>query len=196
LNASAALPKAIHRNVRSILQKAFSRNVPLPAESTADIKSIKMHLPVAVGDFTDFSAAKDHVLNMSEILTGKRSCPPSFLSFPIGYGGRSSSIRVSGAPIERPFGQFVDRSKPGENVVYAPSQQLDYELEVGAVIGKPVEAGQRVQASGAEEHIFGFVLLNDWSGMLPVQTHDSLILYLKYLIFSNTSALLDSAWKN
>ncbi|KAL1957496.1 hypothetical protein VTO42DRAFT_5959 [Malbranchea cinnamomea] len=163
LNKFAALPKKVHRNVRSAIQNAFKTDQPLPEGSAVDISEVKMYLPVAVGDFTDFSASREHVLNAGEIIIGKRELPPAFLSFPVGYAGRSSTIVVSGTPIERPVGQFINRDDKTPTVICAPSRKVDFELEVGAIIGRPVEIGQRVAAADADEHIFGLVLLNDWS---------------------------------
>lgn len=123
---------------------------------------LNMHLPVNIGDFSDFSCSLDHVLNAGEAVTGVRSEPPGFRHFPIGYGGRSSSIVPSGAGIRRPLGQF----RGPEGVYFGPSKAVDFELEVACVIGKPSEMGTPVLADEAEDHIFGFVLLNDWSGRL------------------------------
>lgn len=119
-----------------------------------------MHLPVSIGDFTDFSCSKEHVLNAGEAIMGKRFLPPGFLHFPVGYTSRTSSIVVSGTPVVRPRGQF---RKDGA-VVYGPSEQMDYELEVACVVGKPSKWGESVHVKDADEHIFGLVLLNDWSG--------------------------------
>ncbi|KAK2736758.1 hypothetical protein FQN55_001520 [Onygenales sp. PD_40] len=163
LNKFAALPKEIHRHVRSVVQNALLTGCPLPEGSTADISDVQLHLPVAVGEFTDFSASKEHVLNAGEVVTGKRALPPAFLDFPIAYAGRASSIVVSGTPIERPMGQFLNRQSTVPEVVYGPSRQVDFELEVAAIIGQSVDGGQRVTATDADEHIFGLVLLNDWS---------------------------------
>lgn len=166
MNAFAALPKSVQRDVRSNLQHVFStdnRNT-LPKGSTANIDSVQMHLPVAIGDFTDFSASKEHVLNAGEAVLGRTFLPPGFLHYPIGYCGRASSIIVSGTSIEQPVGQFRDRSVDLDRVVCEPSKALDYELEIAAIIGKPVRTGQRVHAADADEHIFGLVMLNDWSG--------------------------------
>jgi fumarylacetoacetase len=118
-----------------------------------------MHLPVRVGDFSDFSLSKNHVLNASKAVFGVESLPPGFLHFPVGYAGRSSSIMVSGAPVRRPLGQY--RSPDG--VVFGPSKAMDYELEVACIVGKPSQMGTPVRIDDAMEHAFGFVLLNDWS---------------------------------
>lgn len=118
---------------------------------------------MAVGDFTDFSCSKEHLLNCSEAIANIRRLPPGFLKFPIGYTSRTSSIVVSGTAIRRPSGQF----RVGNDVVYGSTKELDYELEVACIIGKPTAMGETVSLDDAEEHIFGMVLLNDWSGWYP-----------------------------
>lgn len=120
-----------------------------------------MHLPVDTGDFSDFSCSLDHVLNAGEAATGVRAEPPGFRYFPIGYGGRTSSIVASGQKILRPLGQY--RTPSG--VSFGASKAVDFELEVACVVGRPSNMGIPVSAEDAEEHIFGLVLLNDWSGM-------------------------------
>ena len=127
-----------------------------------------MHMPVHVGDFTDFSCSKDHVVNAGEAVFGERKVPPGFSHFPLGYGGRSSSIVISNTPVQRPLGQFPSKTEKGK-VEFGACQDLDYELELACIIGKPVKMGQIVKAADADEHIFGVCLLNDWSGAcLPV----------------------------
>lgn len=101
------------------------------------------------------------MLNAGEAIQGKRYLPPGFLHFPIGYSGRTSSLVVSGTPVVRPKGQF--RNADG-NVEYGPTQRLDYELEMACVVGKPSELGKTVAINDADEHIFGIVIVNDWSG--------------------------------
>lgn len=87
---------------------------------------------------------------------------------PISYSGRSSSVVVSGTPVKRPVGQFFDKHasvQEGERppVICAASRELDFEVEFAAVIGKPLPLGQGVDAKDADQHIFGYVVLNDWS---------------------------------
>jgi hypothetical protein len=162
LNPFAALSKLIHQRVRHRIREIFSTKTPetLPSGSLQDASTVTMHLPVRTGDFTDFSASKDHCLNASEAIFGRRNLPGAFLNFPIAYAGRASSIVVSGTPIQRPRGQF----RSSEGVVFGPSRALDFELEFGAIIGKPISRNQRLNIADVEEHIFGFVLVNDWSG--------------------------------
>lgn len=162
LNNFAALPKSVHRQTRAILQTLLDKDIGfLPATSTVAIQDATMHLPMSSRDFTDFSCSKDHVLNAGEAIMKKRFLPPGFLYFPVGYTARTSSVVVSGTPIVRPKGQFRDTLG---KVVYEPTKQMDYELEVACIIGKPSQLTRPVQISDADEHIFGLVLLNDWSG--------------------------------
>ncbi|KAF6845343.1 X-Pro dipeptidyl-peptidase C-terminal non-catalytic domain-containing protein [Colletotrichum musicola] len=123
------------------------------------ISSVRVHLPLDIGGFTDFSCSKEHLLNASEAVMGQKSMPPAAPYLPIGYGGRPSSIVVSGTKIIRPYGQYRD----GDKIGFGPTRALDYELEVACIIGKPTRLGERVPISDADEHIFGLVLLNDWS---------------------------------
>lgn len=136
--------------------------ISIPPTATEGIQHVTMHLPIRVSEFTDFSCSKDHVLNASEVMTGTRKAPPGFLHFPVGYAGRSSSIIVSGTPIRRPLGQYRDGNTG--NVIYGPTRQLDYELEIACIVGQPLPYGSSITAVDAEDHIFGLVLLNDWSG--------------------------------
>lgn len=110
---------------------------------------------------------------MGRIIMGDPIPPPGFFHFPGGYGGRAASITVSGTLVERPLGKYIDQNTqtaPGQPkpVVYGPCQMMDYELELAAVIGRPLPMQKRLKAVNADEHIFGFVILNDWSGRNPI----------------------------
>ncbi|KAJ5907154.1 uncharacterized protein N7473_004070 [Penicillium subrubescens] len=163
LNEYAALPKSTQREVRTVLQETLAK--PLPTGFTEDISAVTLHMPVAVGGFTDFSCSLHHVRNAGRAILNDESPPPGFFNFPIGYNGRASTIFVSGTPVIRPQGHFFDRSAPTEKkpIVYGPSQALDYELEIGVIVGKGLSRLQGLNAKDADEHIFGFVILNDWS---------------------------------
>lgn len=168
LNSFAALGRSAHQVVRQVVQN-FIRAQKLPEASTEEVNVCQFFLPVSVGDFTDFSCSEYHNLNAGHAAMGRRGLPPAWDYVPPGYSGRCSSIVVSGTPVRRPRGQFWEDSfaaMKGENktVIYGPCRKMDYELELGAVIGKPVPYGESVHATEAGEHIFGFVLLNDWSG--------------------------------
>jgi fumarylacetoacetase len=164
LNAFISLPQSNHHEVRSALKSLFG-NVQ-QNEALADLKTpidkVKLHLPLNIGDFSDFSCSRNHVLNAGEAVLGVRSLPPGFLHFPVGYTGRSSSIVVSGTPVTRPWGQTKSRDT-GE-VSFGPSKAVDFELEVAAVVARSTKLGERVKIADADEYIFGLVLLNDWSG--------------------------------
>ncbi|PYH85164.1 fumarylacetoacetate hydrolase family protein [Aspergillus uvarum CBS 121591] len=165
LNDFAALPKTIHTQVRHALQLALQNGVEgLPTGSTADISEVQMHLPVSIPAYTDFCSSKAHNINAGRAILGHESLPPCFYHIPIAYNGRASTISVSGTPVHRPRGHFVDRTvTTHKEVIYAPTRALDYELELGIVIGAPLPLGQGLTAKDAEAHIFGLVLLNDWS---------------------------------
>ncbi|QDS74299.1 hypothetical protein FKW77_003798 [Venturia effusa] len=161
LNEIAALGGPIHRDVRQRIRELALRKEldSISTGSSENISKVQMHMPVSIGDFTDFSASQDHVLNASEAVFGQRSLPPAFLNFPIAYAGRASSIFVSGTPIERPLGQY----RGPDGIVFGPSKALDFELEFGAIVGKPLARNQPFNIANAEDHIFGFVIINDWS---------------------------------
>lgn len=115
-----------------------------------------METPTAIGDFTDFLCSHDHTMRMSP--TGK--APPAFASMPLAYHSRASSVRVSGAPVVRPNGQF---RAPDETIRFGPEPALDFELELGAFIGPGNALGRPIGIEGARQHLFGYCLLNDWS---------------------------------
>ena len=131
-------------------------------DDVESIENVRMHLPVEVGDFTDFSCSADHMMNCGEAVTGLRNLPPSFKHLPVGYISRASGVKVSGTSFHRPWGQF----RKGSGIAWSPTEQLDFELEMACIIGQPSEFGKRVKVEDAAEHIFGFVILNDWSGRL------------------------------
>ncbi|OIP84016.1 MAG: fumarylacetoacetase [Rhodobacterales bacterium CG2_30_65_12] len=119
-----------------------------------------LHLPFRVSEYTDFYAGKHHATNVGTMFRGaKNALPENWLSIPIGYNGRASSVVVSGTPVRRPWGQI--KGADGELPVFAPSQRLDLELELGAIVGQP--SSGPVTVAEAEAMIFGYVLLNDWS---------------------------------
>ena len=168
LNSFAALPQSTHSSFRRGLQDLLKRQQQQPSpdldlsSSSHHILTVELHIPFAIGDFTDFSSSRDHVLNASEAVTGTRKLPNSFLYQPVGYGGRCSSIVMTGTNITRPYGHFFSPKRDG-SVVYGLSQKMDFELEVACIVGKGSRFGEPVDINDVDEHIFGFVLLNDWS---------------------------------
>ena len=124
-----------------------------------------MHLPMAIGDYTDFYAGRHHAYAVGLMFRGPEDAlQPNYTHLPVGYHGRASSIVVSGTPIRRPRGQIIlDPAAQPKQPTTAPSRRLDIELELGCLIATPNEMGDAIDVNRAEDHIFGYVLLNDWS---------------------------------
>lgn len=122
----------------------------------------EMHMPILVCEYTDFYAGKHHAVNVGTMFRGaENALPPNWLHIPIGYNGRASSIVVSGTEITRPNGQT--KTPDAEMPSFGPSKKLDIELEMGAIVGTSSTLGQPITVAQADEMIFGYVLLNDWS---------------------------------
>jgi fumarylacetoacetase len=123
---------------------------------------VEMGLPADIGDYTDFYSSREHATNVGVMFRGPdKALMPNWLHLPVAYHGRASSIVVSGTDIRRPWGQSKRDSDPAPR--FGPSQSLDYELEVAALVGPGNELGQPIPIAAAAEHLFGMVLLNDWS---------------------------------
>lgn len=123
---------------------------------------VSMHLPVQVGDYTDFYSSREHATNVGTMFRGaENALMPNWLHLPVGYHGRASSIVVSGTAIQRPMGQM--RPNPEEPPVFGPSKQLDIELETAFITFEGRPLGERIDVDEAEDFIFGMVLFNDWS---------------------------------
>ncbi|MDA7430352.1 fumarylacetoacetase [Primorskyibacter aestuariivivens] len=121
---------------------------------------VQMHLPFNVAEYTDFYASKHHATNVGTMFRGpENALPPNWLSIPIGYNGRASSVVVSGTDVRRPWGQL--KAPDADLPVFAPCKRFDLELEMGAIVGQPSDGPVSVQQ--ADDMIFGYVLLNDWS---------------------------------
>ncbi|MFD1509614.1 fumarylacetoacetase [Lacimonas salitolerans] len=119
-----------------------------------------MHLPFLVAEFTDFYAGKHHAVNVGTMFRGaENALPPNWLHMPIGYNGRASSVVVSGTPVRRPWGQL--KSPDHDTPAFLPCRRFDLELEMGAIVGSGSDGP--VTVDEADEMIFGYVLLNDWS---------------------------------
>lgn len=122
--------------------------------------SVTMLMPVRVSEYTDFYASRDHAFNVGTMFRGpENALPPNWLSIPIGYNGRASSVVVTGSDVTRPWGQL----KGPDDVLprFGRSARFDLELEFGAIVGQPSKG--MVSVAEADEMIFGYVLLNDWS---------------------------------
>jgi fumarylacetoacetase len=175
LNAFAARGRAVHRAVRRDLQRVLVEGTELPdvlqenaalrEKALVPVEAVTMHLPMRIGDYTDFYVGYHHAYKVGVLFRGPdNALQPNYTHLPVGYHGRASSIVVSGTPIRRPWGQFLENpAATPKQPITAPSRRLDYELELGCFICTPNEMGAPVDVDGADGHIFGYVLLNDWS---------------------------------
>jgi len=157
--AAAGRPawKALRKGVSDFLsRKNYRKNL---AKHLVPMRKAEMFLPVAIGDYSDFYAGIHHATTMGRMFRPDNPLLPNYKWVPIGYHGRASSIVVSGTPVARPSGQI----KVGERPELAPSRRLDYEAELGFVIGPGNPLGKPVGIEKALDHVFGVVLLNDWS---------------------------------
>jgi fumarylacetoacetase len=122
----------------------------------------RLHMPLVVSEYTDFYAGRHHATNVGTMFRGaENALPPNWLHIPIGYNGRASTVVVSGTDITRPNGQT--KAPDAENPSFGPCKRLDIELEMGAIVGTSTDMGQPISVAQADEMIFGYVLLNDWS---------------------------------
>lgn len=175
LNAFAALGRSVHRKVRRYIQDVLRVDTPFPdilkndkalqGKCLIPLKDVQMHLPMQIGDYTDFYVGKNHAYNCGVMFRGpENALHANYTHLPVGYHGRASSVVVSGTPIRRPNGQILESATAQPGVPsFRPSQKLDFELELGAFICRENKMGEPIQISEAADSIFGLVLLNDWS---------------------------------
>jgi fumarylacetoacetase len=165
LNDFISLGKQVTGKVRSIVQFALcdQSSVLRSIEGLlVEMFSVTMHMPVNVGDYTDFYSSLEHATNVGKMFRDPQNALlPNWKHLPVGYHGRASSIVVSGTEVRRPNGQIVPDGK--NEPEFVPTLKLDFELEVAFIIGKENELGEPVSVENAEDHIFGLVLFNDWS---------------------------------
>jgi fumarylacetoacetase len=137
-------------------------NESLRKRALVPMADARLHLPFHVAGYTDFYSSKEHATNVGVMFRGKdNALQPNWLHMPIGYNGRASTVVVSGTRVRRPRGQL---KPPGADAPsFGPCKRLDFELEMGAVVGQPSAMGEMLSERQAEDMIFGFVLLNDWS---------------------------------
>ena len=137
-------------------------NEKLRKRTLVPIADVKLHLPIAVSGYTDFYSSKEHATNVGVMFRGKdNALQPNWLHMPIGYNGRASTVVVSGTKVRRPRGQL--KPPTADVPSFGPCKRLDFELEMGVVVGQPSAMGEMLTEKQAEEMIFGFVILNDWS---------------------------------
>jgi fumarylacetoacetase len=165
LNDFISLGKSVTSKVRMDVQEMLcDEHAALKELETSFINQaeVKMHLPVRIGDYTDFYSSKEHATNVGKIFRDpENALLPNWKHMPVAYHGRSSSIGIGGENIIRPWGQV--KPKGADSPVFQPTSRLDFELETGFIVGKNSQQGQQINVADAEEYIFGKVLLNDWS---------------------------------
>jgi len=165
LNDFIALGKSTTVKVRELIQAELcTANSVLKSHPSVFIKqsSVQMHLPVKVGDYTDFYSSIEHATNIGTMFRDPdNALLPNWKHLPVGYHGRASSIIVSGENVYRPKGQVV--LDPNAPPSFQASTRVDFELEMGFIIGKSTKLGDSVSTETAEEYIFGKILFNDWS---------------------------------
>ncbi|MFM8876450.1 MAG: fumarylacetoacetase [Anaerolineae bacterium] len=162
LNRFMAAGREVWREIRQRLMRlAGEEHASLTREALIPVNEVQMHLPVEIGDYTDFYASREHATNVGIMFRGKENAlMPNWLHLPVGYHGRASSVVLSGTDVIRPRGQVKPKDAPLE---FTASRQLDFELEMGFFVGKGNNLGEPISIASAQEHIFGMVLLNDWS---------------------------------
>ena len=167
LNDFLAQGPAVWRAVRARLRHLLSAAADdgehrAVAKAMLPRDAVTMHLPIAVGDYVDFYSSLEHATNVGRILRpSAEPLPPNYRHVPIGYHGRSGTVVVSGTPVRRPRGQVkaADAAVPS----FGPTAMLDVELEMGWIAGPGSVHGAPITADAVREHVFGYVLLNDWS---------------------------------
>lgn len=167
LNALIALGRDTTRAIRSALTEVLRADVGKGTQDAVraclkPVSAAQMCMPVEVGDYTDFYSSKEHATNVGSMFRDPdNALLPNWLHMPVGYHGRASSIVISGTPVKRPLGQTMPEGTTSP--VFGPSKLLDFELEVGYIIGRETKLGSRVPVDQAEDYIFGLLLFNDWS---------------------------------
>ncbi len=162
-NLNPLMAAGRHRwdDVRSTLREFVERDDPAVAAAARELHEVTLLLPFDVADYVDFYSSEQHATNLGKMFRPDADpLLPNWKHLPVGYHGRAGTIVVSGTEIKRPSGQ---RREEDGSVGFGPSRRLDIELELGYVIGGDSHMGQPVSVQEAEDHIFGFFLVNDWS---------------------------------
>ncbi len=169
LNAFMALGRPAWREARARLTRflrvsdsTIRDNGPLRLAALHPMASVEMLLPATIGDYTDFYSSREHATNVGTMFRGPdNALQENWLHLPVGYHGRASSVVVSGTDIRRPMGQT--KADDADSPSYGPSRLMDFELEMGFFVGPGNALGEPIPIDEAAEHIFGMVLVNDWS---------------------------------
>ena len=164
LNNFIALGKDVWTYVRKVIQELITKDSDFFKNNHSHFlyqqSEAIMYLPVKIGDYTDFYSSEEHASNVGKMFKPTMDpLLPNWKHMPIAYHGRSSSIITTNTPVKRPYGQILK----GEEVIYSACQTLDIEIELGFIIGKENKLGEPIDIKHANEHVFGAVLLNDFS---------------------------------
>jgi fumarylacetoacetase len=164
LNDFIALGKDVWTYVRKVIQELITKDSDFFKNNHSHFlyqqSEAIMYLPVKIGDYTDFYSSEEHASNVGKMFRPTMDpLLPNWKHMPIAYHGRSSSIITTNTPVKRPYGQILK----GEDVIYSACQTLDIEIELGFIIGKENKLGEPIDIKHANEHVFGAVLLNDFS---------------------------------
>ncbi|MCP9235751.1 fumarylacetoacetase [Lewinella sp. JB7] len=163
LNDFIALGKEVTGRARTQVQTWLREaDSPVAPRHLVRREEATLHLPVRIGDYTDFYSSIEHATNVGRMFRDPdKALLPNWRHLPVGYHGRASSIVVDGTPVRRPRGQVLP---PGADVpVFQATDRLDFELEMAFVVGKDSTLGETVRVDQAEDYIFGLALFNDWS---------------------------------
>jgi fumarylacetoacetase len=160
MTAVLAMPQSGRAALRGEISRLLSHRPAGAAELLAPAEA-RLLLPCVIGDYTDFYASLDHATNVGRMFRPDNPLMPNYKWLPVAYHGRASSIVASGAAIRRPWGQFA--ASPGGPPEFAPTRRLDYELELGAILGPGNPMDEPIPPAEAAGHIAGVCLLNDWS---------------------------------
>ena len=156
-----AMPGASRVDLRRRIRAFLERCQPGADTLLTPMAEARMLLPCEIGDYTDFYSSIYHATNVGKMLRPDNPLLPNYKWLPVGYHGRASSVVVSGTPVRRPCGQTAEN--PAGPPMFGPTRRLDYELELGAFLGRGNAMGSSIPAAEAYDHIFGVCLLNDWS---------------------------------
>ncbi len=168
LNVFMALGRKAWKQVRSQVSELLREDNPtirddeeLRKRALTPMNDAELLLPVEIGDYTDFYSSREHATNVGSLFRPDNPLLPNWLHMPVAYHGRASSVVTSGTDLNRPVGQRMQDG--AERPVFGPSRLVDFELEMGFLIGPGNPLGEPISANAAMDHVFGMVIVNDWS---------------------------------
>jgi fumarylacetoacetase len=169
LNAFMALGRPAWKEARRAVQQLLRADNPVLRDDDGlrrrvliPMDDVELLLPAGIGDYTDFYSSREHASNVGRMFRGDENpLLPNWLHLPVAYHGRASSVVVSGTDIRRPLGQTLPDG--ARTPIFGPSQEMDFELEMGIFVGPGNALGRPIPVGKAAEHVFGIVLVNDWS---------------------------------